>query len=229
MVPQPQRRPQRGWALFTAVLAVALVSVSLLVPLRHERTAQQREREAQLLLVGAQYRQAIGSYHAASPGSIQQFPRTLQDLVEDKRFPTPRRHLRRLYPDPITGKPDWTLVLEQGAIVGVASRSTREPLKQAGFSAKDAGFTGLRSYAEWRFLDHAVDPNAATAAAGGASAPGNGTPTPTPSTPLPDGPTPERRSECLRQMSQALNQCALESDVAGCRTRARLAMQACLR
>ncbi|MEY2891101.1 MAG: hypothetical protein RJA98_1009 [Pseudomonadota bacterium] len=213
--------------MFTAVLAVALVSVSLLVPLRHERTAQQREREAQLLWVGAQYRQAIGSYHAASPGSIQQFPRTLQDLVEDKRFPTPRRHLRRLYADPITGQPDWTLVLEQGAIVGVASRSLREPLKQANFSSKDGGFTGMRSYAEWRFLDHAVDPNAAAAAAGSASAAtGN---IPTPSTPLPEGPTPERRSECLRQMSQALNQCALESDVAGCRTRARLAMQACLR
>jgi hypothetical protein len=125
------------------------------VPLRHERTTQQREREAQLLWVGAQYRQAIGSYHAASPGSIQQFPRTLQDLVEDKRFPTPRRHLRRLYADPITGQPDWTLVLEQGAIVGVASRSLREPLKQAHFSSKDGGFTGMRSYAEWRFLDHA--------------------------------------------------------------------------
>jgi hypothetical protein len=212
---------QAGWALFTAMVAVALVSAATLVPLRHERTAQQRERERELLWIGAQYRRAIASYHAASPGSVPQFPATLEDLLEDKRFPNPRRHLRRLYADPMTGRPDWTLIREQGAIVGVASRSAAEPFKRAGFAAEDNTFAGQPRYADWRFVHPATAAPAAAAAV----------PPPPPAPPAePTAPAgPERRAECLRALTRQINQCLLETDAAACRQRAWRDMQACLR
>ena len=52
----------------------------------------------------------------------------LEELLADRRFPTPQRHLRQLYDDPFTGRPDWELVLgqapmavEPGASAPVAS------------------------------------------------------------------------------------------------------------
>ena len=91
-----------------------------------------------MLFVGNQFRQAIRSYVQAGPG---QYPATLKDLLLDPRSPTPRRHLRRLFIDPITGKPDWGLVLApEGGIMGVHSLSSREPLKRANFEPQDIHF-----------------------------------------------------------------------------------------
>lgn len=62
-------------------------------------------------------------------------------MLLDKRYPTPRRHLRRLFVDPITGKTDWGLVnAPEGGIMGVYSLSEREPMKRANFEPEDGDF-----------------------------------------------------------------------------------------
>ena len=63
------------------------------------------------------------------------------------------RHLRRLYPDPITGKEEWGFVKSaDGGFAGVYSLSEAAPLKSAGFAVRDAAFEGKTKYSDWQFV-----------------------------------------------------------------------------
>lgn len=219
-----KRRRERGAALMMVLIAVALIALATLMPLRNERLALQRERERELLFVGDQYRLAIASYAAATPAGAPRFPKSLSDLLEDPRFPGVRRHLRRLYADPMTGAADWSLLREQGAIVGLASRSTRAPLKRSGFAAGDADFADAATYADWKFVPRNA-PNEAVAAAV-ASAASASAPVQLSSA----SPAGDRRRLCLRAYSAALNRCALVPGGSGpCREHAKEALLACLK
>lgn len=111
--------------------------------------AAQREKEAELLFRGNQYRQAIESYYKKEG----KYPKALAELVEDKRFATPARHLRRLYSDPITGEAEWGIVeAPGGGIMGVHSRSEAQPVKRGGFSLANKTFQDARRYADWQFF-----------------------------------------------------------------------------
>jgi hypothetical protein len=102
------------------------------------------------LYVGNQYRLAIQRYVTSGPGL---YPRTLDDLLKDPRSPSTRRHLRRLYPDPITGSSEWGIVkAPDGGIMGVHSRSEAAPLKIANFLLRDRDFTGTAKYSDWIFV-----------------------------------------------------------------------------
>lgn len=79
------------------------------------------------------------------------YPATLDELLKDERFPGVRRHLRKVFVDPMTGKTEWGLVQVSGRIVGIHSLSTAVPIKQAGFEGDEQAFTGAQSYAEWVF------------------------------------------------------------------------------
>ena len=117
--------------------------------------AMQRDKEAELLFVGQQYRQAIGAYYERSPGGAKRFPQKL----EDKRYPNVQRYLRRPYPDPVTGKPDWGLVeAPGGGIMGVYSRSEAPPVKTGGFFKRDESFNEALRYADWKFFYAAPTP-----------------------------------------------------------------------
>ena len=113
-------------------------------------TAAQRDREAELLQVGNEYRKAIERYYLTGP---RQYPRALSDLIKDPRQPGTVRHLRKLYLDPITGKDDWGLVRSNdGGIAGVYSLSEEMPLKSGGFAVRDAAFEGKTKYSDWQFV-----------------------------------------------------------------------------
>lgn len=115
-------------------------------------TAVQREKEAELLFIGAQFSRALESYHRLSPGPEKSYPQTLEALVLDPRFPNTVRHLRRIYSDPMTGAPEWGLVRDaQGGIIGVHSLSEATPFKQAGFAPGQEGFAEAASYRDWVF------------------------------------------------------------------------------
>jgi type II secretory pathway pseudopilin PulG len=139
-----------GYALITALLLLVIASLAVTLAVQKAQTGAQREREAELLFVGDQFRQAIRAY-ASAPGLPSQYPEALEDLLADKRWPVTRRYLRRIYMDPVMGKADWELDKAQGRIVGVHSPSERAPLRHAGFSQDDAAFEQAETYADWRF------------------------------------------------------------------------------
>lgn len=115
--------------------------------------AAQRERERDLLFAGNEYRKAIASYYDRTPGAITRYPRSLEDLLEDRRFPVPVRHLRRLYRDPVTGGAEWGLVkAPDGGIMGVHSLSPEQPIKSGGFAYRDRAFEDAARYADWQFV-----------------------------------------------------------------------------
>jgi type II secretory pathway pseudopilin PulG len=145
----PARLSQAGFTYIGLLIAVAVIGI-LLSSVGVIWTLQaRRDREEQLLFVGNQYRQAIGRYWQM--GGV--YPRALEDLVEDQRVPVPRRFLRRLYPDPITGARDWEVIRDgDGGIMGVASSSQQQPLKVAGFRLADVSFGKAECYCGWRFI-----------------------------------------------------------------------------
>jgi type II secretory pathway pseudopilin PulG len=144
-------RMERGFTYVGLLLAVALAGVALAAAGTLWSTAAQRDREVELLFVGDQFRRAIGSYYEGTPGA-KRYPLKLEDLLEDKRLATTRRHLRQVYADPMTGSPDWELVrLPDGAIVGVHSRAEGKPMKVANFAPRDESFADAASYRDWVF------------------------------------------------------------------------------
>jgi type II secretory pathway pseudopilin PulG len=117
-------RRQSGFTYLTALFLVAGVGVALGGIGELYSHSRQRENEAELIWIGNQFKQAIGSYYERSPGTMKRYPEKLEDLVEDRRFLTTQRHLRRIYADPMTGKSDWRLVAAPaGGIMGVRTSS----------------------------------------------------------------------------------------------------------
>jgi type II secretory pathway pseudopilin PulG len=153
-----------GFTYLAVLLLVALIGLGLAAAATVLATAWQREQELELLFVGNQYRQAIGSYYENTPGGAKQFPATLETLLKDERHPVIVRHLRKMYDDPMTGKPDWVLVTRaDGRIAGVASRSQKPPLKTDNFANPlDRDFRSSAMLSEWKFVYSPAAPVAAT-------------------------------------------------------------------
>jgi type II secretory pathway pseudopilin PulG len=146
------RSRSAGVVLLAMLLAVALGGIAMMAAADVWALARRRAQEQELLFVGGQYRLAIQRYvSGAPPGTGRTLPATLEDLLEDDRYPIPVHHLRRLYPDPITGSTEWGTLRSGDRITGVYSLSEQEPLKQAGFAAADALFAGKTSYRDWVF------------------------------------------------------------------------------
>jgi type II secretory pathway pseudopilin PulG len=142
---------QGGFTYLTVLFVVAILSSGLALIGEVWHTSRVREREADLLFVGNEYRKAIARYYLSGPQ--RQYPRNLSDLVKDPRQPGTVRHLRRLYADPITGGNEWGLVkAPDGGIAGVHSLSDDSPLKVAGFRVRDAAFEAKGKYSDWQFI-----------------------------------------------------------------------------
>lgn len=149
----PHLLRRRGFVLMGLLIVMALAGIALMAAVDVWTLQRQREREQQLLFVGDAYRQAIRHYYFGSPpGSPRALPTSLDALLEDDRYPKAVHHLRRLYPDPVTGKAEWGELRMGDFIVGVFSLSEAHPIKQAGFSVADAGFAAKASYKDWVFV-----------------------------------------------------------------------------
>ena len=143
---------QKGFTLAGALILIAVLGAGMAAYGEIASHAAQREKEQQLLFVGNQFRQAIGAYYERTPGAVKRFPQTLEELLQDKRHPMPQRHLRRMYADPMTGKPQWGLVdAPGGGVMGVYSLSEAQPIKSGGFAARDGAFEDAARYSDWRF------------------------------------------------------------------------------
>jgi type II secretory pathway pseudopilin PulG len=165
-----------GFTYIAIMIAVVLLGVSLAATGMLWETAQRRERERELLFVGNQFRRAVGLYYERTPGNIKQFPRKLEDLLQDNRFPNVQRYLRKIYPDPITGKVQWGLVEYPGiGITGVYSLSDKVPIKSARFPSYTRNFDMAKTYADWRFEylpGQGLNPSGAAPAPGQPQIPG---------------------------------------------------------
>jgi type II secretory pathway pseudopilin PulG len=143
---------QRGFTYVAVLIMVATMGAVGAAFGELTSHAVQRDKEQDLLYAGNQYREAIASYYRRTPGAFKRYPNKLEDLLEDRRFPVAVRHLRRLYPDPITGKDEWGLVqAPDGGIMGVYSLSEEVPIKTGGFDYRDHLLAGAGKYSEWRF------------------------------------------------------------------------------
>jgi type II secretory pathway pseudopilin PulG len=147
---QPQQQGFTYLAVLATLLIVALGTQGVMTYVSQQA---QRERESDLLRIGQAYAEAIGTYYEATPGRIKQWPRNLDDLLEDRRVVTIKRHIRELYPDPITRSSDWGLVkAADGGISGVYSRSAAVPLRTAAVEAGALILAPASRYADWQFV-----------------------------------------------------------------------------
>jgi len=143
------RRGAGGYAYLFLLFTMALLAIAVLAVGQLDHLATRHAEEAELRRIGGEYSRALASYHAAA--EPHRYPARFEDLLADRRSGVLRRHLRRIYVDPVTRTKDWGLVREGGEIVGVHSLSGRAPLKVAGFGPGEAGFEHAASYADWIF------------------------------------------------------------------------------
>lgn len=144
---------ERGFTYIWMLFAVALAGMTLAGAGQIWQTEARREKEVELMFAGEQFRQAIGSYYENSPGLPKRYPDSLERLLSDDRFPTVRRHLRKIFFDPMRNMAEWGLIRKPGVgITGVYSLSTRKPLKRANFHERYATFADALSYQDWTFV-----------------------------------------------------------------------------
>ena len=140
-----------GFTYVGVIVLLVVISISLGVAGTYWSTIVKREKEEELLFRGNQFVKAIEAYYFQDNRSL--FPASLEELLKDKRQLVPRRFLRRIYPDPITGKPDWVIIKDSGGkIIGVHSQSNGVPMKRAGFPISYQEFAAKKAYREWRFV-----------------------------------------------------------------------------
>jgi hypothetical protein len=134
------------------MFTVAITGVLLAGAGQLWRTDAQREKEKELMFIGEQFRLAIGSYYESSPGIPKRYPPSLEKLLLDDRFPKVKRHLRKIFLDPMTGTREWGLIMQPGiGITGVHSLSAQAPIKRASFHERYASFSEAKSYKDWKF------------------------------------------------------------------------------
>jgi len=145
---------QRGFGYLLLLFALALSGAVLANLGQAWSLAGQRERETELLFIGREFSEALASYRDRTPAGQPTAPGSFDELLEDKRFPSPVRHLRRLYRDPMTRDTDWGTVRLQGRIVAVHSLSRGPPLREhlPEFVALRPGGTEPDGYSGWHFV-----------------------------------------------------------------------------
>lgn len=110
---------QRGFTLAELAMVCALMAILAGVAMPTARFMVKREREAELRLDLRRMRNAIDEYkQMADQGMIQVelgtegYPKTLDELVTGVKVvgqKTPKKFLRRVPMDPMTGKAEWGL------------------------------------------------------------------------------------------------------------------------
>lgn len=210
-IPPTTLRSQTGVTYLMLLALVFLLGLGLAAVATYWQTIAQREKERELLFIGQQFRTALLSY----AGSSKQYPESLEQLVLDDRAPNIRRHLRRIYIDPLTGKSDWGLIRRDGRIIGVYSLAVGSPLIRDGFPKELVNFSDAASYEDWRFQAEATAKTAADGKGKDGQPPAfDPAQHQVESSPLPSGPVPDRRrtvedetTKCEKVAERAVEQC----------------------
>jgi type II secretory pathway pseudopilin PulG len=142
----------RGFTYIALLILVALLGIGLAMAGQVWHTSAQREKERELIFVGDQFRNAIAAYYAINMGAEDRYPKSFDDLLRDPHQPAMRRHLRKVFSDPLTGRTQWGLIKSPaGGIMGVYSLAGGHPFKETGFPERYAAFSDAEGYSGWQF------------------------------------------------------------------------------
>jgi len=153
---------ESGFTLAALVVMMAVMAIFLTVAIESVSFQQRREREDELIFRGSQYVEGIRLFRARAG----RFPVTVEELA--KANP---RVLRKVWVDPMTGKPNWAPVFlgEEGTTVAPTPNPSATPQPTPPRAGKGSVGTvvGVRStvcqdsikiynghtnYCEWKFF-----------------------------------------------------------------------------
>lgn len=152
-----------GFTYLGLIVTVAIVGLVGAATLKVDALLRRAAAEDELLEIGAAYSAALRSYADATPrGQPPLPPPSLQDLLRDPRYPGVRRHLRKVFVDPITGKAAWGIVYADRpnggigngggrGVLAVYSLSQAMPLKRANFDARFQNLDNKEHLSDWKF------------------------------------------------------------------------------
>lgn len=145
-------RAEHGFTYIGLLIFVALMAAGTMVALGAGDTLARRTAEAELIAIGQEMRTALQRYADATPIGQPTEPRELVELLRDPRQPGVVRHLRRIYPDPLTNKAEWGLLkTPEGRIAGIHSLSHTPVFRRTGFPPGCEIFTEATFHDEWIF------------------------------------------------------------------------------
>jgi type II secretory pathway pseudopilin PulG len=115
-----RRRADEGYVLLTLLLWVALLTITVALPmLTYYNTQMKRDREEELVHRGVEYERAVRKYYKKFGG----YPASIEVLEDTNHI----RSLRRRYKDPITGQ-DFKLLHQSDVMMlfgpGIAGAQT---------------------------------------------------------------------------------------------------------
>lgn len=154
-----------GFTYIFALVMVVILGIMSAQAAGVWKTVVQREKEAELLFRGTQVRNALQRYYwGKTVKTVAEIPKPppvkpnlneLKDLLKDPSSLETKRYLRpSSLIDPMTGK-DWKTVIDPNTkkIIGVASSSEVEPIKQGNFppELEPGDFEGKAKISEWEF------------------------------------------------------------------------------
>jgi type II secretory pathway pseudopilin PulG len=157
LIQSPAIRANSGFTYIGLLIVVAIMGVTLAMIGTFWSTNQKRAKEQQLIFIGNQFSNALYAYYENPPGgATKQYPKRLEDLLQDHRHLFTVRYLRKIFADPMTGKFEWGLIKgADGGIVGVRSLSDAVPLKKYGFGKGNEQLNAKIRYSDWQFISRA--------------------------------------------------------------------------
>lgn len=159
MAPRSSGR-QRGFTYLGLIIFVTVIGMVGAATLKIGALMQRAQAEEELLDIGAAFSAALQSYAAATPKGQPLQPPSLRELLKDPRTPALRRHLRKVFVDPVTGGTEWGIVYlgDRAGVVAVYSLSQAQPLKIGNFDARFTGFENKQHLSDWKFTGGAMAP-----------------------------------------------------------------------
>ncbi|MBC3874901.1 type II secretion system protein [Undibacterium sp. LX15W] len=142
-----------GFTYIGLLILLALMGITTVAAIHLGFIMQRRSAEQELLEIGREYKNAFISYAIATPVGANRYPKSLEDLLLDPRYTQKKRHLRKIYIDPINDDNTWGLIKSPDGtgIIGVHSLSNAQPIKVGNFDDEFIQFADKRSYRDWVF------------------------------------------------------------------------------
>jgi len=182
-----------GFTYIAALVMVMIVGIMATKGTQVWVTKMQREREIEMISRGIQVRDAMRRWYDVRvvEGKLARIsPKTppdprpnlnsLEALLKDPNSTSTARYLRpSALIDPVTGE-DWDVIKDASQkIIGVKSKSEKEPIKKGNFpfDLHPADFEVKQRYSDWHFIYDRIPPGTSGGAVtglGGTGSPGTG-------------------------------------------------------